>query len=103
MPTLEDCEKLRRRHILTIGLFIAFWICAIPAVLAIEFLDLSAGTERNIIGALLGGVIIAVALQFSMRCPKCRSNLGWQVRMGVPETCRKCGARLRPEKPGDGG
>jgi uncharacterized protein (DUF983 family) len=54
-------------------------------------------------GALLGAVIVSVALQFSKRCPNCRANLGWQVRLGAPETCRKCGARLREEKPGADG
>ncbi len=101
MATPEDYAKLRRHHNLTIGLFIAFWICAIPGVLAIEFLDLSERTERSIMGALLGAGVVAVALQFSKRCPNCQANLGWQTRLGVAERCRTCGARLWPEADGD--
>lgn len=76
----------------------AFWICAVLVIGAVQFLDLSEGTERNMIGVLFGAVIVMSLLQFSKRCPKCRANLGWQLRLGIPRNCKKCGVRLSDEK-----
>ena len=97
IPLLSQTElkKLRQHHHQTIGLFVAFWICAVCAVLAIEFLELSERTTNNLIGALFGAAIVAVLLQFSSRCPRCQANLGWQSRLGIPKGCRQCGVTLR--------
>lgn len=95
MASETELKKLRQHHYQTIGLFIAFWLCAVCAVLAIEFLDLSERTTNSLVGALFGAAIVAVWLQFSARCPGCRANLGWQSRLGVPEHCRRCGMALR--------
>ena len=65
---------------------------------AVQFLDLSEGTERILTGVLFAAVIPACLLQFSKRCPKCRANLGWQVRLRIPQNCKKCGVRLSDEK-----
>ena len=95
MISRDDLEKLRRHHNATIGLFITFWICTLAVIGAIEFLDLSKNTQNALMGTLFGAVIVCVILQFSKRCPNCHSNLGWQVRLGVPKRCHKCGETLR--------
>ena len=95
MLSRDELDKLRRHHNATIGLFIAFWICALAVIGAIQLLDLSRNTQNILMGALFGAVVVSVLLQFSKRCPNCRSNLGWQVRLGVPKRCHKCGVTLR--------
>ena len=94
----EALQKLRRHHNTTIGLFVAFWICVVGMILAIEFLDLSKSTETNLMGAIFGAAIVLGLLQFSQRCPECGANLGWQVRLGIPDRCRKCGVALKVDK-----
>jgi uncharacterized membrane protein YeaQ/YmgE (transglycosylase-associated protein family) len=94
-----EFEKLRRHHQATIGLFVAFWICVLGAIAAIELLDVSEQTQTNLIGTLFGAVIVLVLLQFSQRCPKCSANLGWQVRLGIPKNCHRCGVALRVNGP----
>ena len=91
----EELERLGRHARRTWGFFIAFWVFAVPAVLAIEFLGLSEGMVRSLIGTLGGAAIVGVFLQFSERCPRCNANLGWQARLGVPERCRRCGVALK--------
>lgn len=46
------------------------------------------------------GVGLIVILQFAKRSPCCGANLGWQVRLGIPKNCKKCGVQLA--KPGEG-
>lgn len=98
MLSPEELQKLRRHHISTIGLFVAFWFYAVGMILAIEFFDMPESTEANLIGTLFGAAIVLALLQFAKRCPKCRSNLGWQVRLGVPRNCHKCGVVLRADR-----
>ena len=90
----DELQKLRRHHNATIGLFVAFWLFALGVVGAIVLLDLSEETEDNLIGTLFGAVIVLVLLQFAKRCPNCRANLGWQVRLGIPKNCHRCGVAL---------
>jgi len=40
-------------------------------------------------------VVAGVALQFSVRCPRCSMHLGLQTSLGVPESCERCGVSLR--------
>jgi len=94
----EELWDLRRHHNFIIGLFVAFWVCAILVIGAIQFLDLSEAMARNSIGVLFAGAIVMLALQYSKRCPRCRANLGRQARMGIPENCKKCGVRLSDKK-----
>ena len=88
-------QRLARHARRTWVYFIAFWVAAVSAVLAIEFLDLSGGSVASIMAILAGGVVVAVYLQFSERCPSCQANLGWQVRLGIPDKCRRCGVGLK--------
>ncbi len=94
----EELRDLRRHGYRTIGAFVALQIYMFLVFGAVEFLDLSEGTERILIGVLFAAVIPACWLQFSKRCPKCRANLGWQVRLWIPQNCKKCGVRLSDEK-----
>ncbi len=94
----EELRDLRRHRNRTIGAFVAICIYMFLVFGAVQFLDLSEGTERILIGVLFAAVIPMLLLQFSKRCPKCRVNLGWQVRLGIPENCKKCGVRLSDEK-----
>ena len=91
----DDLQQLRRHHNATIGLFVALWIFGLGVVGAIALLDLSEGTQNTLFGTLFGAVIILCLLQFAKRCPNCRSNLGLQLRLGIPKNCHKCGMGLR--------
>jgi hypothetical protein len=93
----DEFQKLRRHHNATIGLFVAFWLFVPVVVGAIELLDLSEGTQDNLIGTLFGAAIVCSLLQFAKRCPKCQASLGWQIRLGIPKICHKCGVALREE------
>ena len=95
MLSPDEFEELRRHRNCTIGLFVAFWIWVIVVIAAMTLFDLSQVTQDNLIGVLGGAVIVLALLQFSMRCPNCRANLGWQVRLGIPRNCRKCGVDFR--------
>jgi hypothetical protein len=87
---------LHRHHIATIGLFVAFSIFVVVAILLIEFVFLSHGTRDSLIGTIFGAVIVLCLLQFRKRCPDCGANLGLQRRLGIPRHCAKCGVLLRP-------
>ena len=91
----EDLERLRRHHYTTIGLFIAFWVFVVVSIGMIEFTDISDRTRDNLIGTMFGAAIVLSLLQFKQRCPTCGANLGWQLRLGIPRSCHKCGAKLR--------
>lgn len=95
MLSRDALERLRRHHYASIALFVAFWIFTLGVIGAIELLDLSARTQNALMGIVFGAVVAGAALQFSKRCPTCRSNLGWQVRLGIPKQCKKCGTVLR--------
>jgi hypothetical protein len=96
----NDLEKLRQHHNATIGLFVAFWLFVLAAIGAIEIFDISARTRNSLTGTIFGAAIVLVLLQFTKRCPDCRANLGWQVRLGIPKNCQKCGAALRQSPDG---
>lgn len=91
----SNLEKLRRHHIATIGLFVAFWLFILFAIGGIEFFEISRRTRDSLVGTIFGGAIVLSLLQFTKRCPKCRANLGWQMRLGIPKHCHKCGMVLR--------
>jgi peptidoglycan/LPS O-acetylase OafA/YrhL len=45
--------------------------------------------------ALLGAAcLLATAIQFSERCPRCGYNLGFQSRLALPAACERCGGAL---------
>jgi hypothetical protein len=45
--------------------------------------------------ALLGAAcLLAAAIQFSERCPRCGYNLGFQSRLALPSACERCGGTL---------
>lgn len=100
MLSPENLRKLHHHHNATIGLFVAFWLYVIVAIGVIELVEISKGTQDNLIGTLFGAAIVLLLLQFAKRCPNCRAHLGCQVKLGIPKTCRKCGAVLR-EKDAD--
>ena len=91
----KELEKLRQHHQATIGLFVAFWLFTLVAIGVIEFFEISERSQDSLIGTIFGGAIVLLLLQFAKRCPKCRANLGWQLRLGIPKHCHKCGAVLR--------
>ena len=95
MSNQDPLAKLLRHHQATIGLFVAFWIYTVAMILVIEFFDIPESWQSSMIGAMFGGAVVAVMLQFKARCPDCRARLGWQRRLGIPKRCRNCGAKLR--------
>jgi len=44
-------------------------------------------------------ILVGVALQFSIRCPRCKLPLGLQSSLGVPPECERCGVNLLAAKP----
>lgn len=96
MPA-NELDKLRQHHNATIGLFVAFWLFTLVAIGIIEFFEISERTRDSLIGTIFGGAIVLALLQFTKRCPKCRANLGWQLRLGMPKHCHKCQAALRQD------
>lgn len=90
----RELRQLARHARRTWVYFIAFWAFAILAALAIELLDLSSGIVTSLLAALVVGVFVAAYLQFSEKCPRFHANLGWQVRLGIPDTCGRCGVVL---------
>lgn len=96
----DKLKKLHQHHKATIGLFIAFWIFALFAIVVIEFFEISARTKDSLIGTVFGAAIVLCLLQFGRHCPYCRANLGWQVRLGVPKNCHRCGESLRQNSNG---
>jgi hypothetical protein len=101
--TDDDLKSLYRHHNATIGLFVAFWLFVLVAVLLIEFFSLSKITQDNLMGTVFGAAIVLCLLQFKRRCPDCRANLGLQRRLGIPRKCAKCGALLRKDPKRGGG
>ena len=91
----DNLKKLRQHHNATIGLFVAFWLFVFVAIGVVEFFEISKRTHDSLIGTLFGAAIVLCLLQFTKRCPNCRANLGWQVRLSIPKNCHRCGASLR--------
>jgi hypothetical protein len=59
--------------------------------------------RRAALGVLMLLVVLATAVQFRERCPRCRMRLGAHGRLFVPEQCRGCGVAFRPSPvAGDG-
>lgn len=95
--TEEDLKRLHRHHLATIGLFIAFWIFFVVAILIVEFFPITKPIQDSLIGAIFGAALVLCLLQFKERCPDCRANLGLQMALGIPRQCTKCGAILRKD------
>ncbi|MDH3377417.1 MAG: hypothetical protein OEQ39_10715, partial [Gammaproteobacteria bacterium] len=79
----NDLTRLRQHHNATIGLFVAFWLFVLVSIGVIEFFEISKRTQDSLIGTLFGAAIVLSLLQFTKRCPNCRANLGWQVRLSI--------------------
>lgn len=92
-----DLARLARHAKATWAVFIGFWIAALLVILAYEVLGMSEGTLHLLLGGLAVGVVLGVLLQFSQTCARCGANLGRQVRLGIPERCRRCGVALKAE------
>lgn len=46
------------------------------------------------LGLLGAACLLATAIQFSERCPRCGYNLGFQSRLTLPAACERCGGLL---------
>lgn len=46
-----------------------------------------AGLALGLLGA---ACLLATAIQFSERCPRCGYNLGFQSRLALPASCERC-------------
>ena len=66
------------------------------SILIIGFAFLTFAISRWFLIGVTGTFIAAVAVGFSMRCPKCRSRLVWQASAfrTVPRMCKVCGEWL---------
>jgi len=53
------------------------------------------GRAATALGLLGAACLLAVAVQFSERCPRCGFNLGFQPTLVLPEACSRCGGRYR--------
>ena len=100
LMSANDLKKFRQHHNAMIGLFFAFWLFVLVAIGVIEYFEITRRTQDNLIGTIFGAAIVLCLLQFTKRCPICRANLGWKIRLGIPKNCHKCGAGLR-QNPND--
>ncbi|MCM2269016.1 MAG: hypothetical protein NDJ75_02830 [Thermoanaerobaculia bacterium] len=50
-----------------------------------------AGLALGLLGA---ACLLATAIQFSERCPRCGYNLGFQSRLALPASCERCRGAL---------
>lgn len=95
----EQLQDLRRHASRTVRWFVIFYIYMLIVFGAHMFFEPPEFISQLMIAVLFAAVIPAVMLQFAKRCPKCGANLGWQVRLGIPPNCKKCGVRLTEQKP----
>jgi len=73
-------------------------------LVALAYLGLVAATlvdgeppawQAGVALALLGAAcLLATAIQFSERCPRCGYNLGFQSRLALPAACERCEGAL---------
>lgn len=53
-----------------------------------------AARAATALGLLGAACLLAAAIQFSERCPRCGYNLGFQTRLALPTACERCGRPL---------
>ncbi len=58
-------------------------------------LDFSSTLELAVVLSLIVLTGLGVLIQFSQRCPNCGHRLGFQSRLLVLDTCKKCGLHLK--------
>jgi hypothetical protein len=87
---LRRWERRLRRAVVLVG--VAYF-----AVLASWWAGADDGSGEPTTSLLLLGItcVLGAAIQFSERCPRCGYNLGFQVRLLLPERCERCGGAYR--------
>jgi hypothetical protein len=81
---------------------IAIALLAVAVGLMLAFVDL-VWVRRAALGVLILLVVLASAVQFRERCPRCGMRLGAHGRLFLPEQCRGCGVAFHPSPDaGDG-
>lgn len=90
LQRLRRWERRLRRAVLLVGV-------AYVAVLASWWSDAADGSDEPSAALLLLGVtcVLAAAIQFSERCPRCGYNLGFQSRLLLPDRCEHCSGAYR--------
>ena len=99
-PKLTDREfsQLQRWQRRNRTLFAGMWFYFI-AVSAVHVLsDVRPVVIQIALIPVLGLLILAIASQFSARCPACGYRIGRQSGLKVPEHCRGCGIALRHDQ-----
>jgi len=91
----EDFAALRRWQRRMIVSLVSVMALLLGAVAFDLLVGLSERAALLLFLAMLAGVIIGGWVQFSQKCPACGYRIGFQSRLTVPETCRRCGVRLR--------
>jgi hypothetical protein len=91
-----ELERLRRwqRNMRIIALATLFYLGMMVGLTS--SLPEEARIVRWIAFLILPAMVVAgMALQFSVRCPRCSMHLGLQTSLGLPEKCERCGVSLR--------
>jgi hypothetical protein len=87
---LRRWERRLRRALLWIGFG---WLLLVGTWIARG--ELAVGDPRVALGLLGVLCLLGAIVQFSVRCPRCGYNLGFQSRPLGAEFCERCGGRFR--------
>jgi hypothetical protein len=74
---------------------IATALLGVAVGLMLAFGDLG-WVRRAALGVLILLVVLATAVQFRERCPRCGMRLGAHGRLFLPDQCRGCGVDFQP-------
>ena len=83
----------QRRMFAFYGVAIALLGAAVALMLAFGAL---VWVRRTALGVLILLVVVATAVQFRERCPRCGLRLGAHGRLFLPEQCRGCKVAFHP-------
>jgi polyferredoxin len=96
--TENEFQRLKRWERRMVGLFIAAMIALLAVTLLTLVFRLTGQVLTTIFIALIAIFVIpGFILQFSERCPRCGSRLGFQTRLTLPDKCKRCGTSFKPQ------
>jgi hypothetical protein len=90
----EESAHVKRWQRLMYGYFFLAMLMILALYTAAQHYG-DSPTARMLVLASVGIlIVVATYVQFSGRCPRCKSYLGRQARLVLPERCRACGVQF---------